>query len=86
MPCPQVVCRYSQGVVVDRTVVLLSIMNALPLVRQPAKCVGRDQRGISAQPTTSVAAFEITLFLRWKKMKENIEVGRREEKRKKKMQ
>lgn len=53
---------YSQGVVVNRTVVLLS-MNALPLVRWPTKCMDWDQRGVDTTPTTSFTAFKIASFL-----------------------
>lgn len=42
---------------------LLSIMNALSLVRRPKECVGGGRRRLNTLPTAHVATFKIAPFL-----------------------
>lgn len=52
--------------VIDGTVVLLPVVNALSLVGVPAKRVDRGRGGVDALPATRVAAFEVAPLLHWR--------------------
>lgn len=54
---------YSQCVVSDGTMELLSIMNALSLVRRPNKRVGGGRRRLNTLPTAHLATLKVALFL-----------------------
>lgn len=57
----------SQGVVVNRAMVLLSVVNALALIRCPAKSMVWEEQLVDAPPATHVTTFKITPFLHWRK-------------------
>lgn len=63
---------YSQCVVSDRAMVLLSVMNTLSLVRWPKKCVWSGRGGFVTLPTAHFAALKITLFLNCTRGRENV--------------
>ena len=67
------------GVVVDGSVALLSIVDALSLDRGPAESTSGDERGVVALPAAGVPALEITTLPHWRKRKRE-----RKEKRKEK--
>lgn len=53
----------SQCVVGDRAMELLSIMDALALVRRPKECVGVGRRRLNNRPTAHFSTLKIALFL-----------------------
>lgn len=58
---------YSQCVVSNRTMVLLSIVNALSLVRWPNEGMAWDRRGFNTLPTAHYTAFKIAMSLHCRK-------------------